>query len=232
MLQLLENFIREYGLWAVVLGVMIEGELTLLFAGVLSHYGLFSFSEVFLCGTLGGFVSDSLGYLIGHTCKRPISQAEFIKRAQPRLEKLCQRFGIYSIFLVKYIYGMRTASAVFWGFAQMRYRRFAPLTMASCMLWVGLMAGIGNFFSEAIELMIGRIQRVGIILLVALIIAFIVATLVYLIEWYWVVNQVPELGILGLRDSHKERFALSKSEAEIIPLRRRQRKIKNKSQAA
>ena len=161
MLLLVENLIREYGMWAVFFGAMIEGELTLLFAGVLAHYGLCSFGEVFFCGTFGGFVGDSIGYWLGHTSKRSISACAFIQRAQPRMEKLSQRFGIYSIFLVKYIYGLRTASAVFWGFAQMRYRRFAPLTAISCMVWVGLLAGMGYFFSGAIELIIGRVQRIG-----------------------------------------------------------------------
>ena len=55
---MVENIIREYGLWAVIFGAMIEGELTLLFAGVLAHYGLFSFGEVFCAGTLGGIAGD------------------------------------------------------------------------------------------------------------------------------------------------------------------------------
>lgn len=201
MFLLVENIIREYGLWAVLFGAMIEGELTLLFAGVLAHYGLFSLTEVFVCGTTGGFISDSIGYWLGHTSKRSISQCSFIKRAQPRLEKLSQRFGLCSIFLVKYIYGLRTASAVFWGFAQMRYRRFGPLTAASCMVWVGLLSGIGYFFSGAIELVIGRVQQIGFILLVALIITLIIAASVYWLERYWLANKFPELGILGLRET-------------------------------
>ncbi len=201
MLLLVENIIREYGLWAVIFGAMIEGELTLLFAGVLAHYGLFSFGEVFFAGTLGGFVGDNIGYWLGYTSKRTISECSFIKRAHPRLEKLCQRFGLCSIFLVKYIYGLRTASAVFWGFAQMRYRRFGPLTAASCMVWVGVMAGIGYFFSGAIELIIGRVQRIGFVLLVAFVITLIIAATVYLLERYWLANKFPELGILGLREA-------------------------------
>lgn len=218
MLLLVENIIREYGLWAVLFGTMIEGELTLLFAGVLAHYGLFSFGEVFVCGTLGGVVSDTVGYWLGYTSKRTISECSLIKRAQPRMEKLCQRFGLCSIFLVKYIYGLRMASAVFWGFAQMRYRRFGPLTAASCMVWVGLLAGIGYFFSGAIELIIGRVQRIGVILLVAFIITLLIAGTVYFLERYWLAQKFPELGLLGLREPKPtkiEPFPL-----EVEPVRR------------
>lgn len=208
MLLLVENIIREYGLWAVILGAMVEGELTLLFAGVLAHYGLFTFGEVFLSGTLGGFVGDTICYWLGYTSKRSISECAFIRRAQPRLERLCQRFGLCSIFLVKYIYGMRTASAVFWGFAQMRFRRFAPLTAVSCMVWVGLMAGIGYFFSGAIELIIGRVQRIGVVLLVAVVITLIIAGTVYLLGRYWLTKRFPEFGILGLREAPPTRTHL------------------------
>lgn len=223
---MVENIIREYGLWAVFLGALVEGELTLLFAGVLAHYGLFSFSEVFLSGTFGGVIGDSICYLVGYTGKCTIRQSALIQRAQPRLEKMCQRFGIWSIFLVKYIYGFRIASAVFWGFAQMKFRRFAPLTTASCMVWVGLLSGIGYFFSEAIELIIGRVQRIGVMLLIALLITALVAIFVYLIEKHWLVNKIPELGILGLREPKKG------IEAEVIPLRSRPKNYHNNSQAA
>lgn len=196
----IENFIAEYGLWAVLIGTMIEGELTLLFAGVLAHYGLFSYGEVFLCGTIGGFIGDSLAYVFGHTGKRSVRRFGFMEYAQPRLEKLCQKYGIYSIFLVKYIYGLRTASAVFWGFAQMGFKRFGPLTLASCMVWVGLLTGGGYFFSEAIELVIGRVQRLGLMLLVAFAVAVLVAGVVLIIERFWISHNIPELGVLGLRE--------------------------------
>ncbi|HKG21307.1 MAG TPA: hypothetical protein VKC34_05360, partial [Blastocatellia bacterium] len=59
------ELLERYGLWAVFFGTMIEGDLTLLFAGVLSRAGVFSFTEALLVGTAGGVVGDSISYLIG-----------------------------------------------------------------------------------------------------------------------------------------------------------------------
>jgi membrane protein DedA with SNARE-associated domain len=191
--MVIEDLIREYGLWAVFFGVMIEGDLTLLFAGMLAHYGLFSFSEALITGTLGGFVGDLISYLIGYTGKERIKNSEFYQRAKPRLERLSARFGIYSIFLVKYVYGLRTASAVFWGFAHMRVRRFGPLTLSSCAAWALVLIGLGFFFSGAIEVIVGRVKRAGIFLLVALAIACAVALILYLIERYVIARKVPEM---------------------------------------
>jgi membrane protein DedA with SNARE-associated domain len=190
---MIENLIREYGLWAVFFGVMIEGDLTLLFAGVLAHYGLFSFSEALITGMLGGFAGDSLSWLLGHTGKRTICNSRFYQQAQPRLQKLCDRFGIFSVFVVKYIYGLRTASAVFYGFAPMKYRRFAPLTLLSCALWALVLTGLGYSFSGAIGILIGRVQQAGIILLIALLIAVGILGLIYLLERFVIAPQVPEL---------------------------------------
>ncbi len=191
---MIEDLIKEYGLWAVFFGTMIEGDLTLLFAGVLAHYGgLFSLGDALIWGTLGGFTGDTLSYLVGHTCKRQIRASRFYQRTQPRLERLSARFGIYSLFLVKYIYGLRTTSAVFWGFADMRYRRFGPLTLASCGAWVLALVCTGYFFSEAIEVMIGRVRRVGIFLLIAFLIALVIALALHLIERYVIARKVPEM---------------------------------------
>lgn len=191
--MLIEDLIREYGLWAVFFGVMIEGDLTLLFAGVLAHYGLFSFGEALLVSTLGGFVGDSLSYLVGYRGKEWIKHRNFYQRAQPRLEKLCARFGLYSIFLVKYVYGLRTASAVFWGFAHMRLRRFLPLTLVSCAAWALVLIGLGFTFSGAIGVIIGRVQKAGMLLLVAFGIAIAIALILYLVEVFVVGRRVPEM---------------------------------------
>ncbi len=192
--MLIEDLIRQYGLWAVFFGVMIEGDLTLLFAGVLAHYGLFSLSEALLTSTIGGFVGDSISYLIGYTGKEKIKNSQFYRRAQPQLERMCARFGIYSIFLVKYVYGLRTASAIFFGFAHMRFlRRFGPLTLASCAAWAMVLIGLGYFFSGAIGVIVGRVRRAGIVLLVAFGIACAVALTLYLVERYVIARKVPEM---------------------------------------
>jgi membrane protein DedA with SNARE-associated domain len=192
--MLIEELIKQYGLWAVFIGVMIEGDLTLLFAGVLAHYGLFSFSEALITSTLGGFIGDSISYLIGYSGKERIKNSNFYLRAQPQLERLCARFGIYSIFLVKYVYGLRTASAIFFGFAHMRFlRRFGPLTLLSCAAWALILIGLGFSFSGAIEVIIGRVKRAGIVVLVGVAIACAIALALYLIERYVIARRVPEM---------------------------------------
>jgi len=138
-----------------------------------------------------------MGYL-GHG---RLKHSQLYLRTQPRLERLSARFGIFSVFLVKYVYGLRTASAIFWGLAPMPYRRFGPLTLLSCLAWALALLGGGFFFSGAIEVLIGEVERMGILLLIAFLVACVVALILYLTERYIIAPQVPEMEPLSLPET-------------------------------
>jgi len=164
------ELLQKYGLWALFFGTMIEGDLTLLFSGVLARAGLFTFEETLLVGTAGGVVGDAISYLIGARFRSGARSLHFFARARPRLERLMKRFGVLSVFIVKYVYGLRTASAMFWGLAHFGFIKFIALTIASCFVWVGLLAGLGFTFATGVEKLIGDLKRIQIILLVVVVI--------------------------------------------------------------
>jgi len=170
----MEEIIRRYGLWAVFFGTMIEGDLTLLLSGVLARAGLFSLEEAFLVGTAGGFVGDSITYWIGSHFRRRADSIKFFVKAKPRIENLMRRFGWVTVFIVKYAYGLRTASALFWGIAHFGKVRFLLLTLVSCALWVGVLEVIGFSFATGIEKLMGDLKRVQIIVLVIVVIILLV----------------------------------------------------------
>ena len=146
----------------------------MLLSGVLARAGLFSLEEVFLVGTAGGFVGDSITYWIGSHFRKQADKISFFLKAKPRIEKLMGRFGWVTVFIVKYVYGLRTASALFWGVAHFGRVRFLLLTLVSCAYWVGLLAALGFTFATGVEKLIGDLKRVQIILLVVAVIVAIV----------------------------------------------------------
>ena len=81
-----------------------------------------------------------------------------------------RRFGVLSVFIVKYVYGLRTTSAIFFGLAHFGFLRFTLLTLASCAVWVGVLAGLGFTFATGIEKLVGDLKRIQIVLLVGVII--------------------------------------------------------------
>jgi membrane protein DedA with SNARE-associated domain len=191
-LQFVYDLIGQYGLYSVFFLVMVEGDLTLLIAGVLAHsafFGEYSFGWVLLYGTLGGVASDNLAYGLGRGCSKTIRDRSFYRRAAPRLQKLTDKFGPLSIFLSKYIYGLRWASCVFYGVGRMPYLRFLMVSFGSCFAWVFILSGAGYFFSSAVMRLIGDFRHIGKILLV-IVIAGVAA--VYLVKRFWISRKVEE----------------------------------------
>ncbi len=186
------DLIAEWGIFAVFALCTVEGDITLLLSGVMAHSGLFGnwgFFWVFLAGTFGGIVGDSFGYLMGRLLHENAKDYRFYQVAQPRIEKLIDKFGGSAIVISKYIYGIRVAMCVFYGVGKMPFLRFLGLSALSCSLWVTMLAGTGYFFSGAITSMIGDYKRIGFALFIIVMIGVIIF---YVIERYWLSERVED----------------------------------------
>ncbi len=235
-LDFLTDLIGRYGLYAVFLLVMIEGDLTLLLAGVLAHsyfFGDHSFAWVLLAGTLGGTVSDNIAYLTGREFRKGVRDLRFYRAAKPRMEKLTSNFGPLSIFLSKYIYGLRWASCIFHGVGRMPYLRFVLLSLCSCFAWVLILSGAGYFFSGAVISVIGDFQRLGKVLLVIVVVGI---AGFYLAERFWLSPKVEEADperLQGLEQAAQEKLQDLKDEfKEHIPFKQSRQAEEKKRVAA
>lgn len=227
-LDFVYDLIGQYGLYAVFILVMLEGDITLLLAGVLAHSGFFgnySFARVLIWGTIGGCASDNLAYFMGRGFCEGVREVRFYKAAKPRLERLTNKFGPLSIFLSKYIYGLRWAACVFYGVGRMPYLRFLVLSFASCFLWVFVLAGAGYFFSGAVMGLIGDFERVGKVLLVIVLVGILGF---YLTERFWISRKVEEADperLQELEHAASEKFQDLKQEfQEHIPFKHHPRR--------
>lgn len=188
----LSQIIEQWGIYAVFALCTVEGDITLLISGAMAHssfFGRYSFIKVFLAGTLGGMVGDTIGYAVGRIFHEKAKHYRFYQMAQPRVERLIAKFGGYAIIISKYIYGIRAAMCVFYGVGRMPFHRFLMLDAISCSVWVLLLAGTGYFFSGAITSIIGDFQQVGVALFFLILFAVII---IYTIERFWLSERVEE----------------------------------------
>src|SRR5688572_26133488 len=186
----LYDLIAQYGIYAVFALCTVEGDITLLLSGTMAHGGLFGnwgFFKVLIAGTLGGMVGDSAGYAVGRIFHRNAKDYRFYQVAQPRVEKLIEKFGGFAIIISKYIYGIRLAMSVFYGVGKMPYLRFLGLSAISCSLWVFFLAGLGYFFSGFVTSMIGDFKQVGFVLFFVVMFGILVF---YVLERYWLSEKV------------------------------------------
>ena len=188
----LSQIIEQYGIYAVFALCTIEGDITLLVSGAMAHggfFGKYSFLKLFLAGTLGGMAGDCVGYGVGRVFHEKAKDYRFYQMAQPRLERLIDKFGGFAIIISKYIYGIRAAMCVFYGIGKMPFWRFLVLDAISCSIWVLLLAGTGYFFSGAITSIIGDFQQIGIAAFFIILFAVVV---IYTIERFWLSEKVEE----------------------------------------
>jgi membrane-associated protein len=237
-LQFVNQLMYSYGLAAIFFLTMVEGDITLLLAGVLAHgqaFGEYSFLQVLLAGTLGGVASDNAAYFIGRGAGRGVRQYKFYCVARPRIERLTGKFGLFSIFVSKYTYGLRWGACAFYGVARMPYLRFLALSFASCFVWVLSLTSVGYIFHSAIYNLIGDFEHLGVVLLVIVVVGI---GGFYLAEKYWLSKKVEEADpekLHQLEQAAEEKLHEIKEEIqEIIPhsLSRHKEGPKSKSRKA
>lgn len=190
----MEDFLRQiletYGIYAVFFLCMIEGDITLLLAGVLAQggaFGNYSFLQVLFFGTLGALLGDCFGYGVGRVFKTRIEQFKFFRAAQPRIERLIEKFGAASVLISKYIYGIRVAWCMFNGMAGMPFWKFVIYDAIGCFIWVLILSGLGYFFSGAVTSIIGKVEQYGVVLLIVVVVGVIGF---YLLERFWLSKKV------------------------------------------
>lgn len=180
----LEAWIKDvlviYSYWAIVVLVAVEGDVTLLVAGMLAHDNLlgFGFLTAFVAAMVGAVGGDVVAFLVGRHVRRNVSESKIYKKFHPRLEWMEERYGFLSIILVKWIYGMRFASSLFWGVSRMGPWRFATLSFFSCAIWCLTLIGLGWLCGTAVSTVLSRFESVA---------AALILTVV---------------GLLGLRAAH------------------------------
>jgi membrane protein DedA with SNARE-associated domain len=188
----LYEIIETYGVYAVFALCTVEGDITLLLSGVLAHSGFFgkySYFKVIFFGTLGGLIGDCFAYGVGRMFHETVKEYRFYQMAQPRIERLVQKFGGSAIVISKYIYGIRAAMCLFYGVGRMPFLRFITLDSISCFIWVTILSSVGYFFSGAITSIIGDFKQVGIALFFIVLFGVVIF---YVIERYWLSEKVEE----------------------------------------
>ena len=83
------DLIGQYGLYAVFFLTILEGDITLLLAGVLAHSHFFdkyfldgySFLKVLAAGTLGGVAGDNIAYVLGRGFSKSVRSFRFYRIA-------------------------------------------------------------------------------------------------------------------------------------------------------
>ena len=136
----------------IFIGLIVEGEVVVITAGVLSYLGALDF-WLALCFILaGGMVKTFGGYYLGVILQEKYSQANFLKYLKKRVLYFMPRFRerpFWSIFVSKFIMGANHFVIIFCGYEKIDYKKFLRAEISSTVIWAPLLLSLGYFFSYA-----------------------------------------------------------------------------------
>ncbi|NUP00151.1 MAG: DedA family protein, partial [Nonomuraea sp.] len=126
------------------LGIPLPGEIVLVSAAILSAKGVVSPVAVGACASAGAILGDSAGYAIGRKGGRRLFDRlgrRFPKHFGPRhvgkAEDYFQRYGVWAVFVGRFIALLRILAGPLAGALRMPYWRFAVANVLGGIVWAG-----------------------------------------------------------------------------------------------
>jgi membrane protein DedA with SNARE-associated domain len=164
----IQDVLARFGLIGIFAGALIEGDVTMILAGVIAHLGYVALANAILIGTLGGFAADAIAYAAGRFWSTPIRSSRLYRRAGPTIEHVIGLLGPWQILVARFLWGTNLASMALWGIHRLRFVRFAILALLGCAIWAAVLAVLGFFLSSRAALLVGEVKHVELWLLGAL----------------------------------------------------------------
>jgi len=167
--------VSKYGLIIIFLGMIFEGTAMILITGLLCYMGLFSFSEAWVVAFLGAVVGDHIWFYIGRTYGKkiinrfPTLQTKFMQA----LSRINSKADIVALF-ERFIYGGGIIFPFTLGMQNYSKKRYLLFDLIGDSIWAIIGLGLGYYFSNGIEMLFGKIERVEHFLFISVVIIGIV----------------------------------------------------------
>ncbi len=181
--DLLRGYLAHYGYWAVGAALLLEnaglpvpGETILLLASFLAYsehkLGL---PYIILVGVCAATLGDNLGFAIGFYGGRPL-----LERYQKTLhirpsviargEELFARYGSATIFVARFIAGLRIVAGPLAGVLRMSWRKFLLFNFLGAVVWVSVIASVGYLFGKHWEGLVDLVEDANIAIAIVVVV--------------------------------------------------------------
>lgn len=162
-------------------GVPVPGETALLVGGLLaSQAGDYRFKlwVVILLTSTAAIIGDNIGFFLGRTLARPrLTQGRRFLLLTPatmrNAEDYFRRWGMWTVFLARFITGIRVVGALAAGTAGMPWPKFLVANAAGAVTWATAISLLGYFFGERLGFLRHWLHRGGLAALGLVVLFFI-----------------------------------------------------------
>lgn len=154
----LERFLTDNGLLALFLVATVEGDLSLVVAGVLAHLRILSLPGAIAVGAAGNLAGDLAWFTLGRQFRRHIRENRFYRAVGPGIERLANRLGAWQLLAARVVYGTRNASMVFWGQQGLSLGRFLFHDALGCLIAATGFTLLGYLLGHGTSALTGEVK--------------------------------------------------------------------------
>jgi membrane protein DedA with SNARE-associated domain len=165
----MESFIHDWGYIALFLYSFGGGMLALAIAGVFSFTGDLNIYYVVAVAALSNFIGDQFLFLIARNNK---SYAKSMMSKWGRKialsHLLMRKYGIWIVFIQKYIYGVKTLVPLAMGLTKFDFKKFSIYNLLASLLWAILVGSISYYLGQVFLDSLEEYKNIGIVTLILL----------------------------------------------------------------
>lgn len=187
-LETIQEISRQYGYWAVFLGIAIEsagvplpGETITIVGGFLAGSGELNYWFVLGSAIAGAVIGDNFGYWIGRLGGWAflVRFGRFFRISEEQLIEAKREFSenaARAVFFGRFVALLRIFAGPMAGIAEMPYPQFILCNLGGGTLWASVMVTLSFFCGRLVPLqqLISWMTKLGIIALVLVIAWFVV----------------------------------------------------------
>jgi membrane-associated protein len=166
-----------FGETALFIGFILPGETAVLVAGVVASQDHVNVGVVAVLVVGAAIAGECVGYAIGHRYGESLMKLRVLKRRRPALERALEglrRRGPIYVFVGRFTAFLRAVIPALAGMSRMNYRRFLIANAAGATLWGITFTLLGYFAGTALSRIENYASWVGLSVLIAMILFFIV----------------------------------------------------------
>jgi membrane protein DedA with SNARE-associated domain len=188
-IELLRGAVVHHGYWAVAVLLLLEsaglplpGETVLLLASFLaySEHEL-QLPWIIVVGIVATTLGGELGFALGSRGGRPLIEryrhvfgirAESVERG----ERLFDRYGPVTVFLARFMFGMRVLASLLAGALHMPWRKFVLFNFLGAAVWVAAICSAGYLFGGHWGRLVHDLKRFDLAVAIVVVVAVL---------WLW-----------------------------------------------
>ncbi|GFM80552.1 membrane protein [Pseudomonas cichorii] len=157
---MLQNFLNDFGYFALFLGTFFEGETILVLAGFLAFRGYMDLNVVILVAFCGSYAGDQLWYYMGRRHGRKLlARKPRWQLMGDKALRLVRKHPDIWVLSFRFVYGLRTVMPVAIGMSGYPPLRYLVLNGIGAAIWAAALGSAAYHFGAVMEGLLGNIKK-------------------------------------------------------------------------